>query len=80
MNWKLITEKEFDSMANENYSASKTIVKGVVPLLIPVISEAIVAATAGAGIDMNKTAVYSGVSFLFGAVVSFKNWLKNRKK
>ncbi len=59
----------------KEYSGSKSIVKGLTPVLIPIISEAISATT-----GMDKTVAYSSVTAVFGLIVGLKNWFKNRKK
>jgi len=67
-------------MLDQQYSPAKTIVKGIAPFLIPIISEATAATAASAGFEINKTVTYSCVTFVFGAIVSLKNWFKNRRK
>jgi len=64
-----------EEQKKKGYSGSKSIVKGLTPVLIPIISEAIVAAT-----GMDKTVVYSSVTAVFGFIVGLRNWIKNRKK
>lgn len=77
--WTQLTREEFNAMeevkTKKEYSGSKTIVKTLTPVLIPVISEAIVAAT-----GMDKTAAYSTVSGIFGLIAGIRNWFLNHKK
>ncbi|MDD5688620.1 MAG: hypothetical protein PHE88_12400 [Elusimicrobia bacterium] len=64
-----------EEQKKKQYSGSKSIVKGLAPILIPIISEAISATT-----GMDKTAAYSSVTAVYGLIVGLKNWFKNRKK
>lgn len=65
---------------NKIYSPKKTARKFLLPCLIPVLVEIVIAIAKANGIEIDKTIAYSIASAGFGAVVGFVNWVKNHKK